>query len=244
MFIEIYKDTSALGRAEADRIAALLRKKPDALLCLAAGQSAICVFDRLIEMNKKGEVDFSQARIVGLDEWCDFPAYEGSAGWILDNSLFNHINIDRSHMRMFNPNPADPEAECAEIEKFIDDNGGIDYIILGVGMNGHVALNEPGVDLSMGAHVATLAEKTKEVSDKYFKEGMPKEITRGLTLGYKNIFAARDIVVILNGEHKAPIVKNLMEKPVTNEFPVTNIKTCDSARIVMDQSAAKDFYRV
>lgn len=243
MFIEIYKDPTTLGLAEAKRIAALLKKKPDALLCLAAGQSAICVFDHLIEMNRKGEVDFSQARIVGLDEWCDYPEYEGTAGWILDNSLFNHININRSHMRMFHSNPKDPEAECREVENFIDANGGIDYIILGVGMNGHVALNEPGVDLNIGAHVATLAEKTKEVSAKYFENGMPP-ITRGLTLGYKNIFAARDIVVILNGAHKAPIVKSLMEKPITNEFPVTNIKSCDSARIVMDQAAAKDFYRV
>lgn len=243
MFIEIYKDTDELGAAEARRIAQLLKRKPDALLCLAAGQSAICVFNKLIEMNKAGEADFSKARIVGLDEWCDFPEYEGSAGWILDNSLFNMINIDRKNMRMFNSNPADPEKECADIEKFIDDCGGIDYIILGVGMNGHVALNEPGVDFGIGAHVATLASKTKEVSAKYFEKGMP-EIRRGLTLGYKNIFAARDIAVILNGAHKAPIVKSFMEKPVSNEFPVTNIKTSASARVVMDLTAAQDIYRI
>ena len=71
MFLEIYKDTKELGDAEARRIAALLKKKPDALLCLAAGQTAICVYERLIEMNRAGDVDFSKTRIVGLDEWCD-----------------------------------------------------------------------------------------------------------------------------------------------------------------------------
>ena len=102
MFLEIYKDTKELGDAEARRIAALLKKKPDALLCLAAGQSAICVYERLIEMYRAGEVDFSKTRIVGLDEWCDYPAYEGSARWILDTTFFNGINLDRSRMRMFN----------------------------------------------------------------------------------------------------------------------------------------------
>lgn len=146
-------------------------------------------------------------------------------------------------MRMFNSNPADPEKECREIEKYIDDNGKIDYMILGVGMNGHVALNEPGVDLTLGAHVATLANKTREVSSKYFENGTPVTLTRGLTLGYKNIFEAKDLVVILNGAHKAPIVKKFMETPISNEFPVTNIKRSPIARVVMDQAAASDIYR-
>lgn len=128
--------------------------------------------------------------------------------------------------------------------KYIDDNGKIDYMILGVGMNGHVALNEPGVDLTLGAHVATLANKTREVSSKYFENGTPVTLTRGLTLGYKNIFEAKDLVVILNGAHKAPIVKKFMETPISNEFPVTNIKRSPIARVVMDQAAASDIYRV
>jgi len=243
MFIEIYENPAELGMAEAKRIAGLLREKPSALLCVAAGQSTLCVFDRLIEMNRNGEIDFSQAHFVGLDEWCDFPEYEGSASWILDTSIFNMINVNRDNLRLFNPDPADPEEECREIEKYIADNGGIDYIILGVGMNGHVALNEPGVDLSLGAHVAALADKTIEVSAKYFTSGVVP-VTRGLTLGFRNILEARDIAVIFNGEHKAPIVKGFMETPISNEYPVTNMKKCGNARIVMDLSAAGDIYRV
>ena len=105
-------------------------------------------------------------------------------------------------------------------------------------------LNEPGVDLTLGAHVATLANKTREVSSKYFENGTPVTLTRGLTLGYKNIFEAKDLVVILNGAHKAPIVKKFMETPISNEFPVTNIKRSPIARVVMDQVAASDIYRV
>lgn len=242
MFIEIYETPEELGKAEAARIAKMIREKENPLLCLAAGQSCICVYQELIEMNRRGEVDFSRVKIVGLDEWCDYPAYESSAGWILDTTFFNFINIDRKNMRMFQSNPADPEEECREIERFIEENGGIDYIALGVGMNGHVALNEPGADFSLGAHVNLLAEKTREVSDKYFKDGIPP-LTRGLTLGFKNIFEAREIAVLLNGAHKAPIMEKFMNTPVTNEFPVTCMKTCDRTRMVLDQAAASMIYK-
>lgn len=243
MKIEIYEDTQKLGEAEAKRIARLLKQKPDALLCVPAGASGVCVFEQLIKMNQAGEVDFSQAYIVGLDEWCDFPFYEGSARWILDTSFFNFINIDRKKMCMFQSAPANPEQECCRVEEFIRQRGGIDYIMLGVGMNGHVALNEPGVDLTEGAHVAQIASKTIEVSAKYFEHGMPV-IRRGLTLGYRNIFEAKQVVMILNGQHKAPIVKKLLETPITSDFPATNIKTCGRARIVMDQAAAGAICRV
>ena len=239
MFFELYKNAEELGKAEAKHIANLLNTKKDALLCLAAGQSTICVFDFLAEMNKNGEVDFSQVKIVGLDEWNGFAAYEGSAKWILDNSVFSKINVNPQNMRLFDPNPKDSEKECAEIEKYIADNGGIDYILLGVGMNGHVGLNEPGVDFTLGAHVNKLAEKTKEVSVKYFMDGMPP-LENGITLGFKNFFEARDIVVILNGAHKAPVVKTFFEHKISNEFPVTAMKTCPKTRIVMDFAAAKD----
>ena len=242
MLIEIYDTPEELGKAEAARIAGIIKEKKSPLLCLPAGQSGLWVFRELIEMNRRGEVDFSQAKFVGLDEWCDYPEYESSAGWILDTTLFDHINVDRKKMRMFHPNPEDPEQECREIEQYIEDNGGIDYIALGVGMNGHVALNEPGADFSLGAHVNILAEKTREVSDKYFKNGIPM-ITRGLTLGFKNIFEAREIAVLLNGAHKAPIVERFMNTPVTNEFPVTNMKTCGRTRMVMDQAAASMIYK-
>ena len=243
MFIEIYADAEELGRSEAMRIARLIREKKNPLLCVPAGQSYICVFKALIELYRKGEVDFSEVKFVGLDEWCGFDAYESSAGWILDTSFFNFVNVRRENMRLFDPNPQDPQAECRAVERYIEENGGIDYLALGVGMNGHVGLNEPGADFSLGAHVNRLAQKTLEVSEKYFQDGIPP-LKEGMTLGFGNFFEAREIVVALNGIHKAPVVEKFMKTPVTNEYPVTNMKTCPRTRLLLDQAAASQIYIV
>ena len=86
---------------------------------------------------------------------------------MLDNALFKHIDVKEENMRFFNSNPEDREKECAEMEKFIKDNGGIDCLLLGMGMNGHLALNEPGCDIHIRAHSCSLAEVHKDstVSD-------------------------------------------------------------------------------
>ena len=241
MRVDFYKDELEMGKAEAEHLVDIINSKEHPVICVPAGQSCICMFNELVKMYKEGKVDFDKVKFVGLDEWYDCKQYEGTARWILDTTFLNEINLNEDHCRFFNTNAEDPEKECQEVEKFIEDNGGLDYIALGVGMNGHVALNEPGVDLTLGAHVNTLAEKTKEVSEKYFENGMP-DLKKGLTLGYKNIFEAREIVVFINGERKVPIFEKFMKTPVTNEFPVTNIKTSSKARMVVDLAASKNIY--
>ena len=77
---------------------------------------------------------------------------------MLDNALFKHTDVKEENMRFFNHNPEDREKECAEMEKFIKDNGGIDCLLLGVGINGHLTLNEPGCDIHIRAHSCSLAE--------------------------------------------------------------------------------------
>ena len=83
---------------------------------------------------------------------------------MLDNALFKHIDVKEENMRFFNPNPEDREKECAEKEKFIKDNGGIDCLLLGVGINGHLALNEPGYDIDIRAHSCSLAQVHKDLT--------------------------------------------------------------------------------
>ena len=83
---------------------------------------------------------------------------------MLDNALFKHIDVKEENMRFFNPNPEDREKECAEKEKFIKDNGGIDCLLLSVGINGHLALNEPGYDIHIRAHSCSLAEVHKDLT--------------------------------------------------------------------------------
>lgn len=164
-------DTAELAADHAaDTVAALLAQKPDAVLCLAAGHTSLPVFEAFL---RRG-LDFSRARFVGLDEWVGVgPEVKGSCASFLERNFFSKANVRRENIRLFNALARDLDAECATVERQIGAWGGIDYLLLGMGMNGHLALNEPGDSFEHTAHVAELSETTKTVAPKYFAADMP-----------------------------------------------------------------------
>ncbi|MDR2499887.1 MAG: 6-phosphogluconolactonase, partial [Treponema sp.] len=140
-------------------------------------------------------------------------------------------------IRLFDGRAGDLEAECQSVERFIARRGGIDFMLLGVGMNGHLALNEPGCDPHAGARVTEIAETTRQVGQKYFSG--PQTLTCGLTLGIKNISAAGAIVVSVIGAHKAPVVKRLRESPAGDAaFPASLLKGLPQVCFYFDRAAA------
>ncbi|MGN1404708.1 MAG: 6-phosphogluconolactonase [Erysipelotrichaceae bacterium] len=240
MKIEIYKSMEEMGLKEAEHIAEIIQAKKNPLLCIPAGSSAECVFSALVKLYEEGGISFKDVKFVGLDEWCGYYRYEGTCRWMLDNALFKHIDVKEENMRFFNSNPEDREKECAEMEKFIKDNGGIDYLLLGVGMNGHLALNEPGCDIHGKAHSCDLAEKTREVSVKYFD--YETQLKYGITLGIENFREARETVVIFNCERKADIFEQFIKSAPTNELPVSLVKEFNNVRVISDLAAASKIY--
>ncbi|MEM1483497.1 glucosamine-6-phosphate deaminase [Oscillospiraceae bacterium PP1C4] len=221
----------------ADEIVKIITAKPTALLCLAAGHSSLPVFERLIDATKKGSADFSHVRFVGLDEWLDVDSdCEGACGSFLTRSLFTPIGIGHHQICLFNPRTPDTAAECARVETYIAQCGGIDYILLGMGMNGHLALNEPGDSFENGAHEVKLSQTTKEIAPKYFPAGIPP-LERGITLGIKNILAAKVLHLTIFGAHKKGVVQQLMNNPVSEDFPASVLKNCDHAVVVFDKAA-------
>lgn len=156
-----------MGLKEAEYIVEIIKTKKNPLLCIPACSSADCVFSALVKLYEEGKVNFKNVKFAVVDEWCGCDRYERTCRWMLDNALFKHIDVKEENMRFFNSNPEDREKECAEMEKFIKDNGGIDCLLLGVGINGHLALNEPGCDIHIRAHSCSLAEVHKDstVSD-------------------------------------------------------------------------------
>ena len=153
-----------MGLKEAEYIVEIIKTKKNPLLCIPACSSAGCVFSALVKLYEEGKVNFKNVKFAGVDEWCGCDRYERTCRWMLDNALFKHIDVKEENMRFFNPNSEDREKECAEMEKFIKDNGGIDCLLLGVGINGHLALNEPGYDIHIRAHSCSLAEVHKDLT--------------------------------------------------------------------------------
>ena len=118
----------------------------------------------------------------------------------------------------------------------IDALGGIDYMLLGMGQNGHLALNEPGCALYGGPHTTVLSETTKQVGQKYFSEA--RALVGGITLGIADITAARQVDLVVNGTHKQEIVARFCTAEPGNELPASMLKLLPQASVYFDSTAA------
>ncbi|MDR2159789.1 MAG: glucosamine-6-phosphate deaminase [Treponema sp.] len=231
----IFESPEAAAGHAADTLASLLAAKPGALICLAAGHSSLPFFDAVVGRN----LDFSGARFVELDEWLDIPPETpGSCASFMRNNFFSPLGVREDQLCLFDPLAEDPAEECRRVERQIGRWGGIDYLLLGMGMNGHLALNEPGAGFAGGVRVAPLSRTTLEVAPKYFPAGMPP-ITRGITLGIANILGARRIQLLVSGPHKRDIVRRLRSaaKPGP-ELPASALLDADQAELLLDRAAA------
>jgi len=214
----------------------IVRRKKNALLCLAAGHTSLILFDLLKQSDRDGRIDFSKVKMVGLDEWVGLSGKDdGSCENFLRTNLFNHIGLQEKNIKLFDGKAEDLEAECLSITEFIKANGGIDYMLLGVGMNGHLGLNEPGVQPNSSAGVVNLDDVTQKVAVKYFEH--KPQLSAGVTLGISDIKAAKIVQVLVTGESKKEIVKLIMETDETNKIPATLIKNEENVTFLFDRNA-------
>jgi 6-phosphogluconolactonase/glucosamine-6-phosphate isomerase/deaminase len=231
----IFENPRVAADHAADTLASILSAKPEALLCIAAGHSSLPFFEAVLERG----LDFSGARFVELDEWLGIPPdAPGSCTLFMQNNFFSRIGVREDRLCLFDPLAEDPAEECRRVERQIDRWGGIDYLLLGMGMNGHLALNEPGSGFGQGARAVRLSQTTLEVAPKYFPAGMPP-ITGGITLGIANILAARRIQLLVSGAHKREIVRRLRAAAGPDpELPATALLNADHAELLADRAAA------
>jgi galactosamine-6-phosphate isomerase len=233
----IFRSEKEMGDAIAEAVCALVKTKKSPLICLAAGHSSLPVFAALAERKKQG-FDFGDYYFVAMDEWAGMNTSDAeSCGGFLTKYFLAPLAFPPEHIKLFDGRALDLKAECEAVEKFIDERGGIDFMLLGVGMNGHLALNEPGCDINSGAYMTELSETTQKTGQKYFSN--PRALSAGLTLGLKNIRAARNIVVNVTGIHKAPVVRRLRESPAGADFPASLLKDLPQARFYFDARAGQ-----
>ncbi|MCF0064897.1 glucosamine-6-phosphate deaminase [Dyadobacter chenwenxiniae] len=236
--LNVYQDYKAMSLAAAERVMALLSKKPTAVICLPSGSTPLGMFEILVSANQKGMTDFSQCVFIGLDEWVGFGAEDdGGCRNLLNKDFLKPIGLREDQIVFFDGKAIDPEEECMRINKIVAGLGGLDLIILGVGMNGHLALNEPGTPWDSYAHVSELENVTKEVGQKYFKR--PTVISQGITVGIRHIMEAKTAILMASGSAKAPVIQRALAFPVTTAFPATALQNHMNAEFLLDAEAAK-----
>lgn len=238
--IKIFESYEAMCQKIAEEIQEDLKTHPQQLLCIAAGNTSLGVFHELIRMYREGSVDFSEASFVAMDEWVGMDEHTpGSCGNFLVKHFLRHVNYPSGQVRLWNGKAGNLEAECRSVEDFIRraDESSMDYLVLGSGMNGHLALNEPGADFHQGAHVHELDEVTKHVGQKYFEQTALLE--RGITLGIRDFQAAKRSVLMINGSHKREIAQKILAaKKADRQIPATALYDFPNGSIYCDQEAA------
>jgi glucosamine-6-phosphate isomerase len=237
MKILTHKNYNEMCRAAADIILNQIKLKPDSLICLTSGDTPAGIYKLLVEDAKQGKVDFSACYFVGLDEWVGMDKNDaGSCTNFLYEIFFTPARIDPSRMMIFDAKAADLDASCAAMDNFIEEKGPLAIMLVGVGMNGHIGLNEPGANFNSYAHHSALAPITIEVGQKYFAH--QTKLTEGITLGLKHLQEAKIPMALASGVKKAEIIAKALQGEVTNQVPASIFQTLPSAYVMLDEDAA------
>lgn len=238
MKINKYDNYTELSRATADLIASTINKKPFSIICIASGHTPVGVFHCLKDDINAGTLDVSKVTFVSLDEWLGIdPSDPGSCISMLRKDFFDHVTLRKEQIVMFDIN-ADPIAECARINDLIANNGGLDVMLVGIGMNGHIGMNEPGTSFRSYAHVSVLAEATKTTGQKYFQKATT--LSKGITLGLRHFAECRMPILMANGAKKAGIMNQVLNSSATEQIPATIVHNIPQALVMLDAEAAQE----
>ncbi|HQQ98724.1 MAG TPA: glucosamine-6-phosphate deaminase [Cyclobacteriaceae bacterium] len=237
MKIKVYPTSELQSKAAAQIIADQIRTKPDTAVCLATGDSPFGTYRELVRMVKDSHIDCSRLRVFGLDEWVGIPPDNtGSCHHYLHENFIGPLGIGHDQVHLFDGLSKDLSGECSRMTEAIRHAGGIDIMIVGIGMNGHIGFNEPGVDVNLWAHAIELDEITKTVGQKYFQSATP--LSKGITQGFQQVFAARTLMLLAHGKKKASIIHQTAEAPIGIAIPSTLLRQHKNSLIMLDEEAA------
>ena len=239
MRLIVTKNYEEMSKVAAKEMAEDIKRNPEIVLGLATGGTPVGMYKELIRMYNEGELDFSKVTSINLDEYVGLAGnHDQSYRYFMNTNLFDHINIDKNNTFVPNGLAENVEEECMAYDSRIQDMGGIDLQLLGLGANGHIGFNEPGEALSVGTHLTDLKESTIEANARFFDsiDDVPR---KAITMGLGGIMKAKKIMVIASGEGKAEVVKAMMSGKITTEIPATMLQMHRDVILIVDEDSAK-----
>lgn len=238
MKIIITKNYDELSNVAADLVEKCINDKPNAMLGLATGSTPIGLYEELIKRHKDNNLSFKDITSVNLDEYIGLSGdHDQSYRYFMNETLFNHIDIDKSKTFVPNGKAEDLNEEAKNYEKNIDELGGIDLQILGIGTNGHIGFNEPSSKLELYTHIEDLTESTIHANSRFF-DSINDVPTTAISMGIGSIFKAKEIILLASGDSKAKIMQTLKDTLVTPLIPASFLKLHPHVTIIMDEAAA------
>lgn len=236
MQVHIAADYEHLCHEAASYIARTVLRLPCCSLALPTGQTPVGVYRILAQWTDEGLLDFSGVVVFNLDEYyglrTDDPRRFRS---FLEKHLLHTVQVRNA----FSPNSMapDPEFECRRYDALIAENGGIDLAVLGLGVNAHVAFNEPGTPWEATTHIADLSKDTRSRATEQFG-GFDQVPRRAITMGIRTIMNARTVLLLASGPEKSDAVVRTLLGPVTQQVPASALQLHPRLSVFLDRAAA------
>lgn len=220
------------------RIVGQVLAKPDSVIGLSTGRTTNAMHHLVGDLYQERPFDVSRVTFFGLDEVVNVPrSYAGACYTMLHHELIDALSLGDDQLLMLPTQSDDFPGACQKFVSELQNRGGIDLLILGLGENGHLGFNQPGTPFESEAWVT---EMNEELEQRIRKEtATPSEIwLGGVTLGIKNIMHARRIVLVAKGKNKAAIVKQMLYGPISPKVPASILQLHPHCEFLLDGEAA------
>ncbi|MBY0494280.1 MAG: glucosamine-6-phosphate deaminase [Cyanobacteria bacterium] len=240
MNIERFEDDELLSAALATRVLESIVARPTLVLGLPTGRTPLGLYRELRERSGGNLIDWSQVRTFNLDEFAGLdPASPNRYRAFMQAELFDHVSIDPANIGFLNGSAPDLKTECRRYEDAIDQAGGIDLQILGIGANGHIGFNEPADGLCSHTHVAELETESREANAQWFGGDWRNVPERALSMGMATILNARKIILIATGAEKADAVHGMIEGLISTRLPASILQVHPRVTVMVDRGASQ-----
>jgi len=208
------------------------------VLGLPTGSSPIGVYKELIKMNQEGKVSFKNVVTFNMDEYLGLPREHDQSYWyFMHDNFFDHIDIPAENINILDGMTKDPAGECERYEKKIASYGGIDLFMGGIGVDGHLAFNEPFTSLSSRTGVRDLTTDTRIVNSRFFGNDPEKVPAQALSVGIGTVTDSREVLVLISGHNKARALAATVEGSVSQKWTCSALQLHNGAIIACDEAA-------
>ena len=236
----IAKNSDEMSLRAATLIADEMKKNPNLVAAIPTGSTPIGTLAELVRMHREEDLDFSQFISFNIDEYCSLsPEDPNSYYYFLKEKLYRHVNIPFTNTYVPKVAAVDKECACKAYDEQISKLGGLDFILLGIGNDGHIGFNEPDNLLHADTHVAQLHDETIQANSRFFPslEETPRQ---AITMGISIIMQAKKVVLIANGKNKAEVVNQLLTRRVVSmQFPASVLLLHRDVTVIVDEEAAE-----
>jgi glucosamine-6-phosphate deaminase len=216
-------------------IAKAIREKPDLVIIPATGNTPLATYRELAILRRDAGLDTSRLRVFQLDDYLHVKRDDPRSlyGW-MKRAFLDPLGIQDRQVVRLGDDVRDPEVVCAGYDRALEQAGGADLVILGLGPNGHLGFNEPPSDRNASTRVVKLTAASIASNAAYFTDPVP---ARALTAGMPALLSAEKILLLVSGTGKQDILDRTLRGPVTAEVPASYLQECSQATIFADRDA-------